>query len=208
MERPLAPAPALPDGFLGGSAPNLQSLELNFIPFPALPKLLLTATQLANLSIQNIPHSGYISPEVMVTSLAVLVNLKSLVIGFESPESSPNPDIHRRHHAPFFPLSLNLCSAGPANTFMRRVTGSKAPNEARMDFRHSEIWVRFLSQTESIRKANNLNISCRGLELQLSSLAQLSTSFFPPHLHGGSPLHLLDALGTTTARRHGELAMA
>jgi hypothetical protein len=38
----VAPAPALPDGFLGLSSPRLQSLELDSIPFPALPKLLLS----------------------------------------------------------------------------------------------------------------------------------------------------------------------
>ena len=92
-DRPLAPA--LPDGFLGGSAPNLQILELSFIPFPALPKLLLSATDLVHLTLWEIPHSGYISPEVMVTSLAVLVNLKYLMIGFESRESRPNPESRR-----------------------------------------------------------------------------------------------------------------
>jgi hypothetical protein len=65
------PAPALPDGFLGGSTPCLQSLGLQFIPFPALPKLLLSATDLVRLSLWNIPRSGYISPEAIVTALAV-----------------------------------------------------------------------------------------------------------------------------------------
>ena len=45
------PAPALPDGFLGGSAPRLQSLRLHSIPFPALPKLLLSATDLVHLTL-------------------------------------------------------------------------------------------------------------------------------------------------------------
>jgi hypothetical protein len=63
------PAPALPDGFLGGSAPSLQYLRLQSISFPALPKLLLSATELVRLTLWDIPYSGYISPEAIVTSL-------------------------------------------------------------------------------------------------------------------------------------------
>jgi hypothetical protein len=48
-DRPLAQA--LPDGFLGGYAPNLKALELSYIPFPALPNLLLSATDLVNLAL-------------------------------------------------------------------------------------------------------------------------------------------------------------
>ena len=84
------PAPALPDAFLGGSAPQLQSLELNSIAFPALQKLLSSATHLVHLKLWNIPHSGYFSPEAIVARLAVLVNLKSLTIGFKSPLSCPD----------------------------------------------------------------------------------------------------------------------
>jgi hypothetical protein len=84
------PAAALPDGFLGGSAPRLRTLELNRILFPALPNLLLSATGLVSLTLLNIPHSGYISPEVVVSHLAMLANLESLNIQFESPLSHPD----------------------------------------------------------------------------------------------------------------------
>ena len=77
------PRPTLPDWFLGGSTPNLQSLELHSIPFPTLPKLLLSATGLVRLTLSNIPQSGYMSPETIVTGLAVMANLKSLTIEFE-----------------------------------------------------------------------------------------------------------------------------
>jgi hypothetical protein len=77
------PAAALPDGFLGGSAPHLQSLTLDFIPFPALPKFLLTTTDLVHLALLRLlPTTWYISPDVMVTCMAMLVNLKSLRIEF------------------------------------------------------------------------------------------------------------------------------
>jgi hypothetical protein len=79
----------IPDSFLGGSAPRLRTLSLKCIPFPALPKLLLSSTHLVKLCLSEIPHSGYISPEVMVALLPVLSSLKALYLKFRSPESRP-----------------------------------------------------------------------------------------------------------------------
>jgi hypothetical protein len=80
----------LPDSFLGGSTPRLQSLHLYCIPFPGLPKLLLSATHLVDLNVSRIPHSGYISPEVMGTVLLTLTCLDSLRLEFQSPRSLPD----------------------------------------------------------------------------------------------------------------------
>jgi hypothetical protein len=81
--------PVEPGSFLGGSAPCLRTLWLDRIPFPGLPKLLLSATHLVDLDLWRIPHSGYIPPEAIVTSLSVLTRLEKLVIEFESPRSRP-----------------------------------------------------------------------------------------------------------------------
>jgi len=62
--------PVLPDSFLGGSAPRLQKLSLSFILFPAIPSLLSSASDLVELRLLRIPHSGYISPEAMATGLS------------------------------------------------------------------------------------------------------------------------------------------
>jgi len=86
----LSVIPPIPDSFLGGSAPHLQHFELNGIPFPGLPKLLLSATHLVNLYLHHIPHSGYISPEAMVALLSVLSSLKTFCFEFESPRSLPD----------------------------------------------------------------------------------------------------------------------
>ena len=83
---------ALPDSFLGGSAPRLESFWLNRIPFPGLPKLLLSATNLVELFLDNIPHSGYFSPEAIVTALSTLTRLVELWLLFESPQSRPDPE--------------------------------------------------------------------------------------------------------------------
>ena len=89
--------PVIPDSFLDGSAPRLQSLEFRGIPFPfpALGKLLLSATNLVTLRLFDIPHSGYISPDLIVTSLSALTRLQELFIDFRSPRS--RADRERRH---------------------------------------------------------------------------------------------------------------
>jgi hypothetical protein len=80
----------VPGSFLGGSAPALQTLDLDHIPFPGILNLLRSATHLVNLHLLKIPHSGYFSPEAMVTALSVLTRLESLGSGFESPRSRPD----------------------------------------------------------------------------------------------------------------------
>jgi len=79
--------PILPDSFLGGSAPRLHSINLDGIPFPAVGKLLLSTHNLVTLHFRSIPHSGYISPDAMVTCLATLTGLESFFLGFRSPQS-------------------------------------------------------------------------------------------------------------------------
>jgi len=82
--------PALPDSSLGGSAPRLRTLKLRDIAFPALPNLLLSASNLVTLSISHLPHSEYISPEAMVACLSSLNRLKSLSFGSQWPRSFPD----------------------------------------------------------------------------------------------------------------------
>ena len=123
--------PALPDGFLGGSAPRLQSLRINYIPFPALPKLLLSANRLVHLTLSNniydIPHPGYFSPGAIVTGLAMLVNLESLTILFRSSVSLP--DRERRHPPP----QIRTVLSSLTNFEFRGVTEYLEDLVARMD---------------------------------------------------------------------------
>jgi hypothetical protein len=85
-----SPPVVIPDSFMGGSAPRLRSLQLNGIPFPGFSKLLLSASGLVYLLLSNIPHSGYISPNALVTCLSALTRLKDLVFEFQSPLSRPD----------------------------------------------------------------------------------------------------------------------
>ena len=88
-------AQVLPDSFLGGFAPRLQSLSLTNVSFCGLPKLLLSATHLVQLGLWKIPDSGYISPEALATCLSVLTRLESLEVGLRC-----CPDRNRRRPAP------------------------------------------------------------------------------------------------------------
>ena len=76
-------ASGLPDGFLDGSAPLLQSLRLQYFRFPALPNFLLSATNLVHLTFEEFRDTGHISPEEILNCLAVLSKLKSLTLGIQ-----------------------------------------------------------------------------------------------------------------------------
>src|SRR6266702_67544 len=100
LESKDRPIPVLPDAFLGGCAPRLQKIYLDGIPFPAAPTLLLSARDLVDVDLRDITDAGYISPEAMAASLAVLPRLKYLTLGFRWGTSYPNrirlPPITRR----------------------------------------------------------------------------------------------------------------
>ena len=71
--------PNVPDSFLGGSAPLLRSLYLMNFTYPALPKLLLSATGLVSLTLSD----GFcISPQTMAACLTSLTRLEKLQIEF------------------------------------------------------------------------------------------------------------------------------
>jgi hypothetical protein len=95
-------ASVLPSEFLGGSAPRLREIHLSGISFPKLPTLLSSASDLVDLSLHGIPHTGYISPEAMVASLAASTRLEFLSIGFRSSTSRPDESgsIRRRAATP------------------------------------------------------------------------------------------------------------
>ena len=87
----------VPDSFMGGSVPCLRDLTFGRVAFPGLPKLLLSATHLSRLTLFDIPHSGYFSPEAIVAALSTLTSLQQLYLEFESPLSLPDGESRRRH---------------------------------------------------------------------------------------------------------------
>ncbi|KAH9960059.1 hypothetical protein BJV74DRAFT_916747 [Russula compacta] len=88
---PVFRAPVFPDSFLGGSAPRLRHLDLMGVSFSGLEReLRLSASDLVDLHVWDVPHSGYISPEALTAFLAAMTRLKSLHFGFRSRRSHPD----------------------------------------------------------------------------------------------------------------------
>ena len=72
------------DSFLGRSVPRLQHLYFSRVPFPRLPELLLSATNLVCLYLVEIPYHGHFSPEAMLNCFSALTNLRIFWLRFES----------------------------------------------------------------------------------------------------------------------------
>ena len=74
--------PVVPDSLLCGSGPQLRSLHLKGVQFPALPKLLLSATSLVDLSLCHFVDSQYVTLWMMVDCLPSLAGLEKLQIEY------------------------------------------------------------------------------------------------------------------------------
>ena len=112
--QPSHPKHVISGSFLGGSAPSLRDLVLIDISFPPLLELLLPATNLVRLRYDNIPRSGYISPQAMVSGLSALTRLESLSLTFLSPTYLPDGTIRippPRTHT-LLPALTYLCFQG------------------------------------------------------------------------------------------------
>ena len=198
---------ALPDSFLGGSAPHLRTLGLQGIPFPGLPKLLLSTTHLVNLFLSNIPHSGYFSPEAGVTALSSLSRLDGLWLEFQSPRSRPD----RRPPPPtrvVLPALTEFRFKGDIEYLEDLVARIDAPRlgELRTTVFNQIIFdmpqfIQFISRTPTLKApeearvifedgASRVNFSsqtsylevkipCKELDWQVSSLEQVFTSCLP-----------------------------
>jgi hypothetical protein len=200
-------APLHPDSFLGGSAHRLQLLTLNHVPFPGLPKLLLSATHLVDLHLWEIPHSGYISPDAMVAGLSVLTRLENLFIDFESPRSRPARSQRPLPTRALLPVLSYLLFKGASEYLEDLLARIHAPllNDLDITFFHKLIFdtpqlTRLISRTPKFKVLNEahvtfynsavsitsgfivLNISSRRPDWQLLSLARFCGSSFPQAL--------------------------
>jgi hypothetical protein len=203
-------APVDPSSFLGGFAPRLQTLILNFVPVP--PKLLSFATHLVSLCLLRIPHSGYFSPEAMATCLSVLTRLERLILEFESPQSRPDRRSRRPPTRTLLPVLTELRFKGVSEYLEVLVARVDAPllDNLLITFFHQLIFdtpnfTDFISRTPEFKVFSEahillssrdvrvtlphtlegtfeLGISCKHLDWQLSSLAQVCGSSFPQGL--------------------------
>jgi F-box-like len=200
-------APIVPDSFLGGSTPCLRTVWLGGISFPGLGKLLSTSN-LINLYLHNVPHSGYISPEAMVASLSTLTGLKEFDLRFRSPRIQAD-----RENQTSLPLTRVVL---PALTRLRLKADSEylediisridAPllDDMKIMFFHQIEFDtpqlrHFISRTEQFKAPDrafihfydnevildlsqrlSLNISCRTSGLQILSIRRLYDSALSP----------------------------
>ena len=199
----------LPNTFLGGSAPRLRSLTLKCIPFPTLPKLLLSSNYLVDLTLDRIPRNGYILPETMAESLSGLTRLSYLFIGFNSPASFPDrrtrhpppptravlpaltrfwfhginqylEDLVAQINAPLLhTVDITLFSQPVFDTQQLRQFIGHAPmlmpyNQAKMDYKGVYVAIKICPSLEpSLFNYLGLKILCCGVDLQVSSMAQM-----------------------------------
>ena len=199
--------PVIPDSFLDGSAPRLRHFSLSGIPFPGLPKLLLSAAHLVYLRLLNIPHSGYISPEAIVALISVLSGLEGLSLEFQSPRSHPDrrPPPSRRF---VIPALVSLLFKGVVEYLEDLVTRIDTPQLDGLDitfFNQVDIdtprLAQFINRTPKLRKRDahvqfndnfarvglppgyrtlEIAISCREPDWQLSSIEQICNSSLYP----------------------------
>jgi hypothetical protein len=108
--------PVLSETFLGGYAPSLEFIGLYGIPFPTIPKLMLSGAQIFGLVLFDIPNSGYISPDDMVTCLGELPKLNYLFIRFEFPIFRPSQTAPPRTRA-VLPALTDLAFYGVTKYF-------------------------------------------------------------------------------------------
>ena len=200
--------PVIPDSFLGGSAPRLRRFYLSGIRFPGLPKLHLSATHLVHLLLTNIPHSGYISPEAVVTLISPLSSLKILSLRFQSPRSCPHREIRRPSPSrrSVIPALASLYFKGVIEYLEDLVTGIDTPqlDDMRITFFnlidfHTPRLTQFINRTPKLGKRDasvlfydnrahvrlspgilEIEISCKEPDWQLSSIEQICNSSLHP----------------------------
>ena len=190
----------LPDAFLGGFAPSLQSLELVNVAFPALSVSFLSATRLTSLRLWS---TAYISPEAMVTRLVALPNLEDFGISFQSypDHTSPSPltrailpSLTSFHFHGVGQYSENLLSRIDAPTlqtlsitfldvvfripqlyrFLSCAEKFELPNEVVVEFDILTADLKFMP-SENLR----LTIVCGNLVRQVSSMAAMCRELSP-----------------------------
>jgi hypothetical protein len=160
------------NAFLGGSAPRLQRINLTGIYLPNLSNFLLSASDLVNLSLGDLPitGAGYISPEEMGACLSMLKRLQSLEITLTLGPPSFYPTSQRS--SPLTPTALPaltmLSLKGPYEGLEALVAQIDAPL---LNSGHLEFWggpmsnmmrvPHFIHSTERFKFPNQVEVDFR-----------------------------------------------
>jgi hypothetical protein len=145
----------------------------------------LSATGLVRLNLERISDSGYISPEEIVTCLAVMANLKSLIIKFESPFSHPNQE-NRRSPLPtctFVPALTHLEFQGGFGYSEDLVSRIDAPSldNIWISLSHQHIFdisqlAQFVRRTTGFKELNEAHVDIAFGRAQIRSFPPTRTS--------------------------------
>ena len=170
----------LPLGFLGGSAPCLRVAQLDGIRFPALPHLLSSARNLVSLQLRRIPVEGYVSPMAMVAGLSASINLRELLIEFQSPKSPLDRTIlfpRPRRHV-IFPALTKLSFRGVSEYLEDFAARIRTPSLHHVDIVyfnqlifHIPQLVLFIKRTEHLGPFNQADVSSRDDGIMISLLS-------------------------------------
>ena len=161
-------APVVPDVFLTGPVPRVRQIFLEGISFMTLPTLLSSASNLCDLQLEDIPQSGYISPEVMATRLAPLNRLHTLYICFKTPISrlqSRSSPVAMRYVLPSL-VTLNFRGSSEylehllAQIDTPRLCGINITYFNQLDFLVPQLF-QFISRTETLGLAQSQQVHGR-----------------------------------------------
>ena len=152
--------PVISRRFLGGSStPRLQHLHLKHISFPQIPLYFSSAHNLVSLEIEVMLATGYILPDDMVRSLAMLTRLKRLSLSFD--EEIPPSHQWRSHPHPqmrtILPALIRLNYEGRSEyleDFLARIDTPRIDSVMIEYFMHqiqASQLSRFIERTENLK---------------------------------------------------------
>ena len=181
--------PVIPDSFFGRSAPRLRYIWLDGISFPGLPMLLLSSTYLVDLRLWNTPHSGYISPGAMATSLSTLTSLQYLTLEFQSPRSCPDQEGRRPPPLPrsVLPVLTDFVFKGVSEYLEYLMALIDAPrlNELYITFFNQIVFetpqfIQFINRTPTLRSLEKAYVTFGNdaAMVNLSSLTPIYREFY------------------------------
>ncbi|KAH8978444.1 hypothetical protein EDB92DRAFT_584403 [Lactarius akahatsu] len=157
----------LPVGFLGGSTPRLRDVHLTNTAFSALPLLIQSARALVSLQLDNIPNSGYFSPEALAAGLSATPRLKLLKVYFQAPSFRPE---QRRTSSPpktrsSLPALTEIHFRGNSDYFEDLVSRIDAPAVEQVDVNFIELntfdtpqLAQFINRTKTLKSPHHTSI--------------------------------------------------
>lgn len=157
----------LPIGFLGGSTPRLRDIHLTGTAYSALPLLIMSARELVSLQLDDIPNTGYFTPEALAAGLSATTQLKLLKVYFHP--SSSRPDQRRTPLPPpsrsILPALTDIQFRGNGDYLEDLVARIDAPAVEELDIKFLEPntfdtpqLAQFIDRTKTLRSPHRTSI--------------------------------------------------